>query len=110
VVEEAAGQAIAEIDNWRREGEGDDGDEGLEGNEANGQKQCDVLADVQTREEGNMERHGGGSSEGEQQQQQWVVVGSRRDGAVMSTCNPSVDCNANASPLSSRRGLRNVEA
>jgi len=57
VVEQAAREAVAEVDNGRREGKRDDGNEGLEADEADGKKQGDVLADVEARQEGYMERH-----------------------------------------------------
>lgn len=57
MVEQAAREAVAEVDNRRREGEGDDGNEGLEDDEADGEDQGDVLADVEARQEGYMERH-----------------------------------------------------
>jgi hypothetical protein len=55
----AAREAVAEVDDGRREGEGDDGDEGLEADEDDGEEQGDVFADVQAREEGDVDRHGG---------------------------------------------------
>ena len=90
VVEEATGKAVAKVDNGGRQGEGDDGNEGLEDDEGDGQEQGNVLADVQAREKGNMQRHGdGGGSE--------VLGGwAERDETVMATGKPSVDCNANA--------------
>jgi len=57
VVEQAAREAVAKVDDGRGEGEGDDGNEGLETDEADGEKQGDVLADVEARQEGYMERH-----------------------------------------------------
>lgn len=58
MVEQAAGQAVAEVDDGRGQGEGDDGDDGFEDDETHGNRQGDVLADVQARQEGYMERHG----------------------------------------------------
>ena len=57
VVEQAAREAVAEVDNRRGQGKRDDGNEGLEADEADGEKQGDVLADVEARQEGYMERH-----------------------------------------------------
>lgn len=54
MVEEAAGDAVAEVDDGRGKGEGYDGDEGFEGDEDNRQSQGEVLADVEAREKGDV--------------------------------------------------------
>lgn len=58
LVEQAAGDAVAGVDDGRRQRQRDDGDDRLERDEHDGQHQRKVLAQVQAAEEGDAQRHG----------------------------------------------------
>ena len=46
MVEQPSGEAVAEVDNGRRQRERDDGDELFKNDEADREKECEILVEV----------------------------------------------------------------
>jgi len=59
VVEQAACNAVAEVDDGGGEGEGDDGNKALEGYEDNREQEVEIVGEVETRQERDVESHAG---------------------------------------------------